>query len=88
MLRALKHKNVVTLIDVFCKVENDQGKTGIFNWFQSIEDETILWKDEEGNESDQKVQLLKWYLIFEYCPVSLETLIERNGSLTERYACR
>jgi hypothetical protein len=88
MLRNLKHPNVVTLIDVLCKVETSTNKTGIFNWFQSIEDEPIVWLDEDGTESQQQVQLLKWYLVFEYCPASLQTLIENHGALSEKYACR
>ncbi|RKO89770.1 hypothetical protein BDK51DRAFT_28123, partial [Blyttiomyces helicus] len=46
----LKHTNIVTLIDVFCKVEDDAGNVGVFNWFASIEDEPIAWQLEGGSE--------------------------------------
>ncbi|RKP02917.1 hypothetical protein CXG81DRAFT_10171, partial [Caulochytrium protostelioides] len=42
LLKRLKHPNVITLIDVFCKVQ-------------------------------------AWYLVFEYCPCSLQTLIDQSS---------
>ncbi|KAI8843620.1 kinase-like domain-containing protein [Chytridium lagenaria] len=77
LLRRMKHPNVITLIDVYCKVEDDEGNVGIFNWFSGIEDEPITWTYDDGTEADKKVQILKWFLIFEYCPCSLQTLLEQ-----------
>jgi serine/threonine protein kinase len=73
----MKHANIITLIDVYCKVEDDDGNIGIFNWFSSIEDEPIIWTYDDGTQAERKVQVLKWYLIFEYCPCSLQTLLEQ-----------
>ncbi|KAI9323914.1 hypothetical protein DFJ73DRAFT_875011 [Zopfochytrium polystomum] len=78
MLRRLKHKNVVTLIDIYCKVEDDEGSVGIFNWFSNIEEDAILWTYDDGTEVQKKVVILKWYLVFEYCPCSLQTLLEQS----------
>ncbi|KAJ3107137.1 Serine/threonine-protein kinase stk11 [Phlyctochytrium planicorne] len=77
LLRRMKHKNVITLIDVYCKVEDDEGNVGIFNWFSGIEEEPITWTYDDGTEAEKKVGILKWYLIFEYCPCSLQTLLEQ-----------
>ncbi len=86
MLSLLKHTNVVTLYDVLGKVQDKNEETGIFNWFSTIEEEPLIWEDGDGVESERIVQLLKWYLVFEYCPCSLQTLIEQNGCMTEDYA--
>ncbi|KAJ3103889.1 Serine/threonine-protein kinase stk11 [Phlyctochytrium bullatum] len=81
LLRRMKHPNIITLIDVYCKVEDDEGNVGIFNWFSGIEEEPITWTYDDGTEADKKVQILKWYLIFEYCPCSLQTMLEQaDGS--------
>lgn len=77
LLRRLKQRNIVTLIDVYCKVEDEESNMGVFNWFNSIEEEPIVWKHEDGSEIERTVQLLKWYLVFEYCPCSLQTLLEQ-----------
>ncbi|KAJ3411150.1 Serine/threonine-protein kinase stk11 [Chytridiales sp. JEL 0842] len=77
MLKKMKHTNIITLIDVYCKVEDDDGNVGIFNWFSSIEDEPIIWTYDDGTQAEKKVEILKWYLIFEYCPCSLQTLLEQ-----------
>lgn len=79
--KRLKHKNIIALLDVFCKVEDEDGNVGVFNWFPSIEDGPIRWKLEDGTEEDRNVEILKWYLVFEYCPVTVQTLAE-NTSLT------
>ncbi|KAJ3010207.1 Serine/threonine-protein kinase stk11 [Thoreauomyces humboldtii] len=78
LLRRLKHRNAIKLIDVYCKVEDEEGSVGVFNWFSTIEEEPIAWKFEDGTEDDRDVQILKWYLIFEYCPCSLQTLLEQE----------
>ncbi|KAI8590119.1 kinase-like domain-containing protein [Geranomyces variabilis] len=78
LLRRMRHRNAIRLIDVYCKVEDDDGNVGVFNWFSTIEDEPITWKFEDGTEEDRSVQILKWYLIFEYCPCSLQTLLEQE----------
>ncbi|KAJ3381238.1 Serine/threonine-protein kinase stk11 [Entophlyctis sp. JEL0112] len=78
LLRKLKHPNVVTLVDVYCKVEDDEGNYGIFNWFSTIEDEPIAWTYDDGTVLQKNVVVLKWYLVFEYCPCSLQTLIEQS----------
>ncbi|KAI9324046.1 hypothetical protein DFJ73DRAFT_874457 [Zopfochytrium polystomum] len=72
MLRRLKHKNVVTLIDIYCKVEDDEGSVGIFNWMR------FCGPTNDGTEVQKKVVILKWYLVFEYCPCSLQTLLEQS----------
>ncbi|KAI8840623.1 hypothetical protein BJ741DRAFT_646816 [Chytriomyces cf. hyalinus JEL632] len=43
LLKQMKNRNVITLIDVYCKVEDGEGNIGIFNWFSSIEDSPITW---------------------------------------------
>jgi hypothetical protein len=72
----LKHENVVTLVDVFAKVEDNDSLTGIFPWFLTIEEEPIVWMFEDGSEEEKDVKLLKWYIILEFCPCSLQTLID------------
>ncbi|KAJ3211799.1 Serine/threonine-protein kinase STK11 [Clydaea vesicula] len=82
LLNNLKHKNIVQLIDVYCKVDEEtRGNTGIFNWFSSIEDEPISWKQDDGTEFECNVQVLKWYLVFEYCPCTLQNILEDEGSI-------
>ncbi|KAI8925460.1 kinase-like domain-containing protein [Entophlyctis helioformis] len=77
MLRRLKHPNVVTLVDVFAKVEDEEGNTSVFPWFTTIEEEPIVWLYEDGSEQEKEVKVLKWYIIFEFCPCSLQTLLEQ-----------
>ncbi|KAJ3260002.1 Serine/threonine-protein kinase stk11 [Boothiomyces macroporosus] len=67
LLRRLKHKNIVTLVDVFAKVEDNEGKAGIFPWFLTIEEEPIVWIFEDGTEEEKDVKILKWYIIMEFC---------------------
>ena len=76
LLRRLKHKNIVTLIDVFAKVEDDEGKIGIFPWFLTIEEEPIVWLFENGEEEEKMVKILKWYIVMEFCPCSLQTILD------------
>ncbi|TPX67165.1 hypothetical protein CcCBS67573_g07583 [Chytriomyces confervae] len=78
LLKQMKNRNVITLIDVYCKVEDGEGNIGIFNWFSSIEDSPITWTYDDGSVEDKKVTVLKWYLVFEYCPCSLQTLLEQS----------
>ncbi len=79
LLRRLKHKKIISLIEVFCKVEDESsGTTGIFNWFSSIEDELIMWVQDDGSEKECKVDILKWYIVFEYCPCSLQTVLDQE----------
>ncbi|EGF79689.1 hypothetical protein BATDEDRAFT_35228 [Batrachochytrium dendrobatidis JAM81] len=77
MLRSLKHQNIVTLVDVFAKVEDKDGNIGIFPWFTTIEEEPIVWLYDDGREEEKNVKVLKWYLVFEYCPCSLQTLLDQ-----------
>nr|KAJ3420704.1 Serine/threonine-protein kinase stk11 [Polyrhizophydium stewartii] len=77
MLRRLKHPNVVTLVDVFAKVEDQDGNVGIFPWFTTIEEEPIVWLYDDGREEEKDVKVLKWYLILEFCPCSLQVLLEQ-----------
>ncbi|KAJ1554756.1 Serine/threonine-protein kinase stk11, partial [Cladochytrium tenue] len=85
MLRRLKHANVVTLVDTFCKAQDDEGNAGVFAWSAGIEDEPLLWSYDDGSEALRKVQVLKWYLVFEFCPCSLQSLIDEaeGGRLPE-----
>lgn len=78
MLRKFKHENVITLIDVHCKVEDASGSTGVFPWFESIEDEPITWVYEDGTSKQQKVQVLKYYLVLQYCPWTLQGILDRS----------
>ncbi|KAI9351991.1 kinase-like domain-containing protein [Obelidium mucronatum] len=78
LLRRMKHRNIIMLIDVYCKVEDDEGNVGIFNWFSTIEDEPITWTYDDGSVAEKKVVVMKWYLVFEYCPCSLQTLLEQS----------
>ncbi|KAJ3273911.1 Serine/threonine-protein kinase stk11 [Terramyces sp. JEL0728] len=57
LLRRLKHKNIVTLVDVFAKVEDNEGKAGIFPWFLTIEEEPIVWIFEDGTEEEKDTVL-------------------------------
>ena len=57
--------NVVTLVDVFAKVEDTEGKIGIFPWFLTIEEEPIVWIFEDGTEEERDVKILKWYIILD-----------------------
>jgi serine/threonine protein kinase len=66
------------LIDVYCKVEDGSGCTGVFPWFESIEDEPITWVYEDGSRKDLKVNILKFYLIFQYCPWTLQSLLDQS----------
>ncbi|KAH6576453.1 hypothetical protein BASA62_001374 [Batrachochytrium salamandrivorans] len=77
MLRRLNHPNVVTLVDVFSKVEDQVGNIGIFPWFTTIEEEPIVWLYEDGKEEEKSVKVLKWYLVFEFCACSLQTLLDQ-----------
>ncbi|KAJ3028400.1 Serine/threonine-protein kinase stk11, partial [Rhizophlyctis rosea] len=78
LLRRLKHPNIITLLDVFCKVEDTSASASpaIFAWFSTIEEEPIVWQYEDG-PGETMAKILKWYLIFEYCPCSLQTLVEQ-----------
>lgn len=76
LLRRLKHINVVTLVDVFAKVEDTEGKIGIFPWFLTIEEEPIVWIFEDGTEEERDVKILKWYIILEFCPCSLQAILD------------
>jgi hypothetical protein len=80
LLRRLKHKNVVTLVDVFAKVEDNEGKIGIFPWFLTIEEEPIVWIFEDGTEEEKDVKVLKWYIILEFCPCTLQTLLDHSAT--------
>jgi hypothetical protein len=80
LLRRLKHKNVVTLVDVFAKVEDNEGKIGIFPWFLTIEEEPIVWIFEDGTEEEKDVKVLKWYIILEFCPCTLQTLLDHSST--------
>jgi hypothetical protein len=78
LLRRLKHRNVVTLVDVFAKVEDNEGKIGVFPWFLTIEEEPIVWIFEDGSEEEKDVKVLKWYIILEFCPCTLQTLLDHS----------
>ena len=78
LLRRLKHSNIVTLIDVFAKVEDDEGKLGVFPWFLTIEEEPIVWMFENGEEEERYVKILKWYIVMEFCPCSLQTVLDHT----------
>ena len=76
MLRKFKHENVITLLDVYCKVEDQQGSTGVFPWFETIENEPILWVYDDGSKKEQRVTILKYYLVMQYCPWNLQNILD------------
>jgi len=87
LLRRLKHKNIICLIEVFAKIEySETGDTDVVPWFKNIETEKgqIL----ENGMVAEKVELLKWYLVLDYCATSLHSLIENSEDkkLDMRYA--
>jgi hypothetical protein len=75
-LRRLKHRNIITLVDVYAKVEDSDGKSGIFPWFESIEEDPLVWLFEDGTEVEKLCKILKWYIILEFCPCSLQSIID------------
>ncbi|KAJ3337101.1 Serine/threonine-protein kinase stk11 [Gonapodya sp. JEL0774] len=79
LMRDLRHKNVIRLIDVFCKMENDEGVTGLFNWYEDIENEPIQWRLGTGDIVEKQGEIQKWYLVFEYCPCSLQSMLDHVG---------
>lgn len=78
MLQKLKHKNVVTLINTYAKVEDKEGNVSIFPWFATIEEEPVIWFYEDGTEEEKTVSLTKWYLVFQFCPCSLQRLLDES----------
>ena len=77
-MRTFKHKNIVKLVDVYAKVEDSESQTLIFPWFLTIEEEPIVWIFEDGKEAEKNVQILKWYIVLEYCPCSLQTILDNS----------
>jgi hypothetical protein len=77
-LRKLRHQNVVGLVNVYAKVEDVDGNACVFPWFETIEQEPIFWVYEDGAEEEKNVKLAKWYLVFEYCPCTLQTLLDQS----------
>lgn len=77
-MRKFKHENVIGLIDVYCKVDDNSGSTGVFPWFEAIEDEPITWVYEDGSRKEVKVTIVKFYLIFQYCPWTLQGLLDQS----------
>jgi serine/threonine protein kinase len=76
LLHRLKHINIVTLVDVFAKVEDKEGRPGVFPWFETIEQEPLVWMFEDGTEEERYCKILKWYIILEFCPCSLQTILD------------
>ena len=87
MLRRVnKSKHVIGLLDVYCQVEDEFETKAVFNWFRTIEDEPIIWIEDDGSEVDKTVSIIKFYLVFDYCPSTLQVLIDQNGCLSVDYA--
>ena len=59
-------------------MEDASGSTGVFPWFEAIEDEPITWVYEDGSIMQQKVRILKFYLVFQYCPWTLQGLLDQS----------
>ena len=78
MLRNLKHTNIVRLIDIYAKLEDENEKTIVDRWYPLIEEEPMVWTYEDGREEETEVKVVKWYLIFEFCPCTLQTLLEQS----------
>lgn len=80
LLQRLDHINVISLLNVFAKVEDKDGNTCVFPWFTTIEEEPIVWLYSDGTEEEKNVKLSKWYLVFEYCACSLQTILETSAA--------
>lgn len=78
LLRKLNHENIVNLLNVYAKVEDKDGNTCVFPWFLTIEEEPIIWVYNDDSEEEKNVKLSKWYLVFEFCPCSLQTLLDQS----------
>ncbi|KAI8914256.1 kinase-like domain-containing protein [Gorgonomyces haynaldii] len=76
LLRRLRHQNVIRLLDVYAKVEDNDGNTCVLPWFETIEQEPVFWIYDDGTEQAKDVRLNKWYIVFEFCPCSLQTLLD------------
>ena len=77
-MRRLKHQNVISLVNVYAKVEDVEGNVCVFPWFVTIEEEPVVWLYDDGSEEEKSVKLLKWYLVFEFCPCSLQILLDES----------
>ncbi len=64
------------MIDTFAKVEDTDGRCGIFPWFETIEDGPIIWTFDDQTKKETRVKLTKWYIVLEYCKCSLQNLLD------------
>jgi Protein kinase domain len=78
LLRKLKHPNIIGLVNAYAKVEDKEGNNCVFPWFLTIEEEPVIWLYEDGTEEEKSVKLNKWYLVLEFCPCSLQTLLDKS----------
>lgn len=82
LLRRLKHPNVIKLIHVYCKVcPVGEDETAVLVWYSMIEDDSVLWNGVDGRGEDKRVEVLKWYLVFEYCERDLQGVLEERGEV-------
>ncbi|ORX56610.1 kinase-like protein [Piromyces finnis] len=87
MLRSFQHHNIIKIYDVYCKVENEYGQNALFHWSTNIENIPLPWTvDDEIVYC--KAEIVKWYTVMEYCPFSIQLLIEKSidGHLAIPYA--
>jgi len=87
LLRNFQHHNIIKIYDVYCKVENEFGQNALFHWSTDIENIPLPWTVD--NEVVYcKAEIVKWYTVMEYCPFSVQLLIEKaiDGHLAIPYA--
>ncbi len=77
-MRRLRHPNIISLVDVYAKMEDADGHAEKFPWFATIEQEPLFWTYSDGTEEQKMAKLVKWYLIFQFCPCSLQTLLDQS----------
>jgi hypothetical protein len=78
LLKKLSHPNIISLLKIYAKVEDSESESCCVPWFQAIEEEPVIWQYDDGTEHEKPVQLLKWYLVFQFCPCTLQHILENS----------
>ena len=81
MIRKLRHPNIVRLLDVFCKVENEQNDTALFDWYEEIERDPVQLDLPGDNGKACMVKVQKWYIVQELCSCSVQDLLNLDDLL-------
>ncbi|KAI9010655.1 kinase-like domain-containing protein [Hyaloraphidium curvatum] len=76
MIRKLRHRNVVRLLDVFCKVETEKEGTALFDWYEEIEQAPVMLDVPGEIGSPQTIRIQKWYIVQELCSCSVQDLLD------------